>query len=102
MARMRRIGAACALALAAAVTMNASAAQAAFGDRTLHVGQRGGDVRVLQSLLTRLGHPTAVDGVFGRGTRRGVRRYERADRRGQEPLRPVAAMLALSIAGTCC
>jgi cell wall-associated NlpC family hydrolase len=76
---MRPTGAACVLALAAVLTTNASAAQAAFGDRTLHLGQRGGDVRVLQSLLTRLGQPTSVDGVFGRGTRRSVRGYERAE-----------------------
>jgi hypothetical protein len=43
------------------------------------MGQRGGDVRVLQSLLTRLGQPTGVDGLFGRGTRRSVRRYERTE-----------------------
>jgi cell wall-associated NlpC family hydrolase len=36
-------------------------------------------VRVLQSTLSRLGQPTAVDGVFGRATRRSVRRYERAE-----------------------
>jgi cell wall-associated NlpC family hydrolase len=79
MARMRRWCAACAIALAAAVIMDVSAAQAAFGDRALHMGQRGRDVRELQSLLTRLGRPTAVDGVFGRGTRRSVRGYERAE-----------------------
>ena len=73
----RRQAPACALALAA-VLATATPATAAFGDRTLHAGQRGHDVRVLQSWLTRLGHPTAVDGVFGRGTRRSVRGYERA------------------------
>jgi cell wall-associated NlpC family hydrolase len=79
MARKRRWRSACALALAAPLILTATPAQAAFGDRTLHMGQRGGDVRVLQSLLTRLGQPTGVDGVFGRGTRRSVRRYERTE-----------------------
>jgi cell wall-associated NlpC family hydrolase len=68
---------ACTLALAAALAVDATPASAAFGDRPLRPGSRGHDVRVLQSWLTHLGHPTTVDGVFGRGTRRSVRRYER-------------------------
>jgi hypothetical protein len=32
---------------------------------------------VLQSWLTHLGHSTTVDGIFGRATRRSMRRYER-------------------------
>lgn len=52
-------------------------ARAAFGDRALHRGMHGHDVRVLQSWLTKLGVRTAVDGSFGRRTRRSVRRYER-------------------------
>jgi cell wall-associated NlpC family hydrolase len=75
---MRRMGACCA-AVAAALIAHVNPAHAAFGDRTLHMGQRGADVRVLQSLLGRLGRPTTVDGVFGRGTRRSVRGYERAE-----------------------
>jgi cell wall-associated NlpC family hydrolase len=74
----RRRTPACALALAAALAVGATPASAAFGDRPLRTGSRGHDVRVLQSWLTHLGHPTVVDGVFGRGTRRSVRRYERA------------------------
>jgi cell wall-associated NlpC family hydrolase len=54
-------------------------AHAAFGDRGLRRGMHGHDVRVLQSWLTRVGVPTAVDGRFGRGTRRSVRRYERRE-----------------------
>jgi cell wall-associated NlpC family hydrolase len=69
---------ACAVALTALVALPTSA-EAAFGDRLLRVGHRGHDVRVLQSTLSRLGQPTTVDGVFGRGTRRSVRRYERAE-----------------------
>jgi len=75
---MRRWGAGCAVALAV-LTAHVNPAHAAFGDRTLRLGSSGRDVRVLQSLLGRLGHPTAVDGIFGRGTRRSVRRYERAE-----------------------
>jgi cell wall-associated NlpC family hydrolase len=71
----RRSALACALALAAFP----SPALAGFGDRTLRIGHRGHDVRVLQSSLTRLGQPTTVDGHFGRATRRSVRRYERAE-----------------------
>jgi cell wall-associated NlpC family hydrolase len=67
-----------ALALVALALLPTSA-EAAFGDRLLRIGHRGHDVRVLQSWLTHLGHPTGVDGVFGRGTRRSVRRYERAE-----------------------
>jgi hypothetical protein len=74
---MRRWGACAVVALAALTYVND--ARAAFGDRTLRLGSRGGDVRVLQSLLGRLGHPTGVDGVFGRGTRRSVRGYERSE-----------------------
>ena len=58
-------------------------AHAAFGDRPLSKGDRGADVRVLQSTLTELGHETVADGHFGRRTRRSVRRYELA-----EDLRP--------------
>ena len=54
-----------------------SPAQAAFGDRPLSAGDRGRDVRVLQTTLTTLGLRTAADGHFGRRTRRNVRRYER-------------------------
>ena len=67
-----------ALALAALCLLPASA-EASFGDRPLRKGSRGHDVRVLQSWLTHVGHPTVVDGVFGRATRRSVRRYERAE-----------------------
>jgi hypothetical protein len=72
----RRSALACTLVLAAFP----APALADFGDRPLRIGHRGHDVRVLQSWLTRLGQPTTVDGLFGRGTRRSVRRYERAER----------------------
>ncbi|MGH2945746.1 MAG: peptidoglycan-binding protein [Solirubrobacteraceae bacterium] len=77
---MHRNAPACALALAAAfAAANPPAAVAAFGDRPLRTGHTGHDVRVLQSWLTQLGHPTGVDGRFGPATRRSVRGYERAE-----------------------
>jgi cell wall-associated NlpC family hydrolase len=76
--RRRRLPA-CTLALATAFAAHVTPAVAAFGDRPLRKGSRGHDVRVLQSWLTHLGHRTAVDGEFGRATRRSVRRYERAE-----------------------
>jgi putative peptidoglycan binding protein len=58
-----------------------TAAQAAprytFGDRSLHQGDRGHDVRVLQDFLTRVGLRTTVDGQFGPATARRVRSWER-------------------------
>jgi peptidoglycan hydrolase-like protein with peptidoglycan-binding domain len=52
-----------------------------FGSRTLHVGMRGTDVRVLQDFLTRWGVNTQVDGVYGRGTASRVRTWERTSDR---------------------
>lgn len=72
---MHRRGILCALTLAGTFAAT-DAAQAAFGDRSLHRGMHGHDVRVLQGWLTRLGHETTVDGHFGRGTARSVRAYE--------------------------
>jgi len=77
----RRALLACATALAAApvITVPATASAVPFGARSLRLHSHGHDVRVLQSSLTRLGVPTTVDGQFGRGTRRSVRRYERRE-----------------------
>ena len=62
-------------ALAVLVTMLVVTAPA--DARTLSKGQRGADVRALQKLLRQAGFPARVDGVFGRGTYRSVRRLER-------------------------
>jgi hypothetical protein len=60
----------------------AEAAKRTFGQRSLHQGMRGHDVRVLQDFLTRAGFRTTVDGQFGRRTASRVRSWERrADRR---------------------
>jgi peptidoglycan hydrolase-like protein with peptidoglycan-binding domain len=49
-----------------------------LGDRTLHKGDRGHDVRVLQDFLTRAGYPTPIAGIFGPQTLRNVKRFQRA------------------------
>lgn len=64
-------------ALSALVPAGADAKRRSLGERTLKVGMRGTDVRVLQDFLTRMGIRTSVDGMFGRGTARSVRRWER-------------------------
>ena len=58
-------------------TNTADAKRRSLGERTLKLGMRGTDVRVLQDFLTRTGHRAAVDGHFGRRTRSAVRRWER-------------------------
>jgi murein DD-endopeptidase MepM/ murein hydrolase activator NlpD len=45
--------------------------------RTLEQGDRGDDVTLVQQALTRVGYSTDADGVFGSGTARMVRKYER-------------------------
>jgi hypothetical protein len=66
---------------AAVPAVPAAALAVPFGQRTLHVGMRGHDVRVLQRKLTRVGVPTTADGEFGPRTGRSVRRWERVSRR---------------------
>ena len=50
-----------------------------LGERTLHQGMKGHDVRVLQGYLTIAGFPTAVDGDFGPGTKANVVKFEDAN-----------------------
>ena len=47
-----------------------------FGSRVLRAGMKGKDVRYLQRALTKLGISTAIDGAFGKGTKRSVRALE--------------------------
>jgi hypothetical protein len=66
--------------VAGAVVLPAAPATAAtrhFGERSLHSGMRGHDVRVLQDFLTRVGVHTKVDGAYGPVTARHVRTWER-------------------------
>jgi peptidoglycan hydrolase-like protein with peptidoglycan-binding domain len=50
-----------------------------LGERTLHQGMQGHDVRVLQAYLTLAGFPTSVDGDFGAGTKANVISFEQAN-----------------------
>jgi peptidoglycan hydrolase-like protein with peptidoglycan-binding domain len=63
---------------AAVLTPSSALAAAHLGDRTLHKGDRGHDVRVLQDFLTRAGYATPIAGVFGPETLHNVRRFQRA------------------------
>ncbi len=49
-----------------------------LGDRVLKRGMRGQDVRVLQDYLNRAGFTTSIDGAFGPGTQRLVKRFQTA------------------------
>jgi peptidoglycan hydrolase-like protein with peptidoglycan-binding domain len=49
-----------------------------LGDRALRAGARGPDVRELQKALRKAGYTVKVDGQFGSGTVRAVKRFQRA------------------------
>jgi peptidoglycan hydrolase-like protein with peptidoglycan-binding domain len=68
----------CLAVLAAAIAPSSALAAEHLGDRTLHKGDRGHDVRVLQDFLTRAGYATPIAGVFGPQTLHNVRRFQRA------------------------
>ncbi|MBA2566498.1 MAG: peptidoglycan DD-metalloendopeptidase family protein [Thermoleophilaceae bacterium] len=78
-----RLPARLALALLVLAVMLAGAGQAsaALGDRALREGMEGRDVQALQRKLTRLGIETTVDGYYGTGTKRSMKRYERRNER---------------------
>jgi murein DD-endopeptidase MepM/ murein hydrolase activator NlpD len=65
--------------LATTLTILAVPASSAQAIGTLERGDRGDDVRLVQRALTKVGIRTAADGVFGSGTSRSVRRYERRE-----------------------
>jgi peptidoglycan hydrolase-like protein with peptidoglycan-binding domain len=72
--------------LTASATVVAPVASAAtskapkLGDRTLRTGDRGADVRALQRALGRVGFDVKVDGNYGAGTVRAVKRFQRSAR----------------------
>jgi peptidoglycan hydrolase-like protein with peptidoglycan-binding domain len=49
-----------------------------LGQRTLHPGMHGHDVRVLQSYLTLAGFPTSIDGRYGPKTKHSVMGFQAA------------------------
>jgi peptidoglycan hydrolase-like protein with peptidoglycan-binding domain len=51
-----------------------------LGDRTLRAGASGPDVRELQQALGQAGFKVKLDGNFGTGTLRAVKRFQRASR----------------------
>jgi rare lipoprotein A len=69
------------LTVALLLVAAAPAAAATLGERIVRKGSRGSDVVTLQRVLALKGYAVgAADGVFGRRTRRAVKRFQR--RRG--------------------
>jgi murein DD-endopeptidase MepM/ murein hydrolase activator NlpD len=72
----------CAMIAVALIGLLTAAAEAKprhkhpFGSRVLQPGTKGKDVRYLQRSLTKLGIATAIDGAYGKGTRRSVEMLE--------------------------
>jgi cell wall-associated NlpC family hydrolase len=75
--RARRYLLPCVAALAVTVALPAGASAAQYGSRTLRLGSRGTDVKLLQRYVSEAGHHAARDGEFGPRTRRALRATER-------------------------
>ncbi len=73
----------CLLTLFLFVPVSASAKKLNWqlGGRTLKQGHKGHDVTVLQKYLVKVGIKTTVDGIYGSGTGKAVRTFERVQRR---------------------
>src|SRR4051794_1736295 len=69
---------ACVAFAATAVLIAPAAAEAGYAERTLAQGDHGRDVKLFQNYLSKAGFRTSADGHFGSGTRRALRRFERA------------------------
>src|SRR5436309_3189222 len=69
-----------------------------MGDRILHQGMSGHDVRVLQDFLTRAGYRTPIDGQFGSGTKRNVIAFQKAHNLSPNGIVTYAVNLALRAA----
>ncbi len=67
-----------AVSVPAIVAAPASAKQRKLGDRTLRMGDRGSDVKALQTLLVAAGIAVKADGEFGSGTKTAVKKFQRA------------------------
>jgi peptidoglycan hydrolase-like protein with peptidoglycan-binding domain len=65
-------------AFARADAPTVTALSSKLGVRTLRVGDHGTRVKALQQLLTATGFKTTVDGQYGSGTAKVVRRFQRA------------------------
>jgi cell wall-associated NlpC family hydrolase len=77
----RTMRACVALSAATAVLIAPAAAEAGYAERTLAQGDHGRDVKLFQRYLSKAGYRTTTDGRFGSGTKRALRRFERAAHR---------------------
>src|SRR3954453_10586928 len=74
----RSMRACVALGAATAVLLAPAAAEAGYAQRTLAQGDHGRDVKLFQKYLSKAGYRTTADGRFGSGTKKALRRFERA------------------------